>query len=65
MHNDIWISVKCFVHRELEKKTSSMGNFSYLALDSHQRTRSAGAKPACHGHYEVVAEEYSTSGNSI
>lgn len=42
-----------------------MGNFSYLALGSHQRTRSAGAKPACHGHYEVVAEEYSTSGNSI
>ncbi|XP_053384760.1 uncharacterized protein LOC128550221 isoform X2 [Mercenaria mercenaria] len=50
------------VGRELERKTSSMGNFSYLALGAHQRTKSTGAKPACHGTYEAVSEEYTTSG---
>ncbi|KAL4240089.1 hypothetical protein ACF0H5_000883 [Mactra antiquata] len=39
-----------------------MGNFSYLGLGNHNRSRSAGAKPACHGQYELVAEEYSSQG---
>ncbi|XP_052262688.1 inactive serine/threonine-protein kinase TEX14-like isoform X2 [Dreissena polymorpha] len=48
--------------RELGKVTSSMGKFSFLQLGNHQRTRSAGAKPACHQQTDIVAEEYSTSG---
>ena len=39
-----------------------MGHFSFLALDTHQKSKSTGAKPACHGTYEAVSDEYTTSG---
>jgi len=50
--------------RELGR-TSSMGGFSYLQLSQQQGARSAAAKPACHGHTDYVAEEFSTAGRYL
>lgn len=57
-----YVSNQYYAFRELGKVTSSMQRFSFLTLGNHNRSRSTGAKPACHTIGAAIRDEYSTRG---